>query len=69
MFYLFSDGYIDQFGGVSGKKFMNKRFKELLMDIHGKPMDDQCSMLLNNFSDWKQDLMQVDDVLVVGVRV
>jgi serine phosphatase RsbU (regulator of sigma subunit)/tetratricopeptide (TPR) repeat protein len=69
MFYLFSDGYIDQFGGVSGKKFMNKRFKELLMDIHPKPMDAQRSMLVNNFSEWKQDLMQVDDVLVVGVRV
>jgi tetratricopeptide (TPR) repeat protein/serine phosphatase RsbU (regulator of sigma subunit) len=68
-FYLFSDGYVDQFGGAQGKKFMSRRFKELVMDIYSRPMNDQHALLLDSFEHWKQDIDQVDDVLVLGVRV
>lgn len=69
VFYMFSDGYADQFGGHNGKKFMNKRFRELLSEIHMQPLEKQKELLLNNFESWKNDTEQVDDVLVVGVRV
>ncbi len=67
--YTFSDGYADQFGGVKGKKYMYKRFRELLIDIHQKPMKDQHQLLVDSFQNWRGDLEQVDDVCVIGVRV
>lgn len=67
--YLFTDGYADQFGGESGKKFMYKRFKETLLAIQNKSMSDQKTELLRIFQDWKGNLEQVDDVLVIGIRV
>ena len=67
--YAFSDGYPDQFGGPKGKKFMYKPFRSLLLDIHQKPMDEQHSILLQAFEDWRGDLEQIDDVCVIGVRI
>ncbi|QKG79336.1 tetratricopeptide repeat protein [Tenuifilum thalassicum] len=68
--YLFSDGYIDQFGGPEGLKFTSKRFKELLVKIHQKPMVMQQEELETVFDDWKsQSFGQIDDVLVVGLRL
>jgi PAS domain S-box-containing protein len=67
--YLFSDGYADQFGGPRGKKFMSKKFKEYLLEIHLQPMDLQKTLLKETFEKWKGDLDQTDDVLVIGVRV
>ena len=67
--YTFTDGYPDQFGGPKGKKFMYKRFRELLLDIHSKPMQEQHNLLLNTFNNWRNNLEQVDDVCVVGVRI
>jgi PAS domain S-box-containing protein len=67
--YLFTDGYADQFGGKDGKKFMYKRFKETLESIQDKTMDEQKSALYYTFQDWKGNLDQVDDMLVIGVRV
>jgi len=67
--YTFSDGYADQFGGPKGKKFMYKQFKELLIAINNKDMDEQKNILINNFIDWKGDLEQLDDVCIIGVRV
>lgn len=73
--YLFTDGYADQFGGTSennrpeGKKFLNKRFKELLLTIYNKPMHEQKVILEKTLNDWQGDLQQVDDVLVMGVRI
>jgi serine phosphatase RsbU (regulator of sigma subunit) len=67
--YLFSDGFIDQKGGREGKKFLSKNFKKLLMEIYEEPMQDQQMILDTTFSDWKGDYPQVDDVLVIGVRV
>ncbi|MCB0400874.1 MAG: DUF4154 domain-containing protein [Flavobacteriales bacterium] len=67
--YTFSDGYPDQFGGPKGKKFMYKNFKELLLEIHQKPMDEQHHLLVKAFEDWKGGIEQIDDVCVIGVRI
>ncbi|MCX7987537.1 MAG: tetratricopeptide repeat protein, partial [Bacteroidales bacterium] len=69
MLYTFSDGYQDQFGGPEGKKFMSKRFKELLLSISSLSCKDQHEKLEQAFLEWKGDGPQIDDVLVVGVRV
>ena len=68
-FYLFSDGYQDQFGGNKDKKFMTKRFRELLFDIYKKPMGEQKSILESTLQDWMGEEKQVDDILVMGVRL
>ncbi len=67
--YLFSDGFIDQFGGEQNKKLNKTNFKELLQTINDMPMNEQDSFLEYAFNNWKQDTIQTDDVLVVGVRV
>jgi serine phosphatase RsbU (regulator of sigma subunit) len=69
VFYLFSDGYGDQFGGKDGKKFKMSRMKELLVSIHQKPMKEQQSIIERTLEEWRGNLEQVDDVLVIGVRV
>ena len=68
-FYLFSDGYVDQFGGTEGKKIMTKKFKEILLDIQNKTMLEQEFHLNHFIENWKKTTEQVDDVLVIGVRV
>ncbi len=68
-FYLFSDGYQDQFGGPKGRKFMRKRFKELLFEIHQKPMEEQKLILDKEIELWKGKLEQIDDILVIGFKV
>ncbi|MBI3136720.1 MAG: SpoIIE family protein phosphatase [Bacteroidetes bacterium] len=67
--YLFSDGFVDQFGGPKGKKFKYKQFIELLQSIHKRPMVDQKNLLNSTFDEWKGSLEQVDDVCVIGVRL
>jgi PAS domain S-box-containing protein len=75
--YLFTDGFADQFGGDNkdssgfgqGKKFMYKRFKETLVSIQNKNMEEQKIALHEKFLQWKGNLAQVDDVLVIGIRV
>ena len=69
LFYMSSDGYEDQFGGPDGKKFKAKRFKQLLLEIHKNPMQMQRDILEKNFEDWKGDLPQIDDVVVVGLSI
>ncbi|RPH31951.1 MAG: hypothetical protein EHM93_11465 [Bacteroidales bacterium] len=68
-FYISSDGYADQFGGVDGRKFMSKKFKEMLLQINGKSMEEQKTIIHNAHMDWKGHHEQVDDILVMGVRV
>lgn len=65
-FYMFSDGFADQFGGPKQKKFMNKNFKKLLIEIHGKTADEKRARLSEEFNNWMGDLEQLDDVLVIG---
>ncbi len=67
--YLFSDGYIDQFGGENNKRFKSKSFKDLLLAIHQKPMKEQSMILERTINDWRQNFSQTDDILVMGVRV
>jgi serine phosphatase RsbU (regulator of sigma subunit)/ligand-binding sensor domain-containing protein len=67
--YIFSDGYADQFGGDKGKKMMTKRFKEVILSIQELSMDEQEKLLDENFVHWRSSLEQVDDVLVIGVKV
>ena len=67
--YTFSDGYADQFGGPAGKKFMRKQFRQLLIDVNALPMEEQLNVIQKQFDDWRGEQEQVDDVLVIGVRV
>ncbi len=67
--YMFTDGFADQFGGKKGKKLMYKPFKNLLLSIQDKTMNEQKAMLEQYFEDWKGNLEQVDDVCVIGVRI
>ena len=65
--YLFSDGFQDQFGGELGKKFMRKRFRELIYDTRVKDMEEQRKILVKEFNEWKKEEDQTDDVLVIGL--
>jgi serine phosphatase RsbU (regulator of sigma subunit) len=67
--YLFSDGYADQFGGLDGKKFMYKRFEELLLEVHSMPMNVQKETLDKRLAKWKGSNDQVDDILVIGIKI
>lgn len=67
-FYLLSDGYSDQFGGTENKKFMNRRVRYLLVNIHEYSMEVQREILEENFSTWKGSNQQIDDVLIIGFR-
>ncbi len=69
MFYIFSDGYADQFGGPKGKKFKKKNFRDLLLRIHSLPIEEQKEELERTFNEWKGNLPQVDDVLVIGIKL
>ncbi|MBM3419659.1 MAG: hypothetical protein FJY11_00835 [Bacteroidetes bacterium] len=66
-YYLFSDGYVDQFGS-NGRKFMKKNFKKLLLDIQEYPMKKQKEILEETLNQWMGDTPQIDDILVVGLR-
>ena len=67
--YLYTDGYADQFGGEKGKKFKYKPLNQLLASISTFPGSEQKEIIRNKFTDWKGPLEQVDDVLVVGIRL
>ncbi len=68
-FYLSTDGFADQFGGPKGKKIMTKNFKEILLSIQDQPMKEQKKHLDNFVENWRSEVEQVDDILVIGVRV
>ena len=67
--YVFTDGFADQFGGPRGKKFKYKAFQELLVKIQDHDMEDQKRILSRELDSWKGNLDQVDDILIIGVRV
>jgi len=66
--YLFSDGFADQFGGEKGKKLKYKPFKQLILSIHEKSMDEQEKILDDKFENWRGEFEQVDDVCMIGIR-
>ena len=67
--YLFTDGYADQFGGPKGKKFKYKALSNKLKEISDKLMDEQQRFLEQTLAEWKGELEQVDDILIIGIRV
>ena len=67
--YIFTDGFADQFGGPKGKKFKYKQFEALLIKNHKKPMEEQKEILEKTIIDWMGDLEQIDDILVIGIRI
>ncbi|MBK9479377.1 MAG: SpoIIE family protein phosphatase [Bacteroidetes bacterium] len=67
-FYLFSDGFCDQFGGPNDKKFMSKKFRELLQQIQPMSMKEQEKILRNSIEEWMGSQEQSDDILVIGIR-
>lgn len=66
--YLFSDGFIDQFGGEHGKKYLSKNFKEFLLGIHQKPMQEQEQLIAAESTNWRGHIDQIDDQVVMGIR-
>ena len=69
LIYLFTDGYIDQFGGSAEKKYLTKNFKEFIIKISELTLYNQRENLLKEFNRWKGDYDQTDDVLIMGVRI
>jgi len=67
--YLFTDGYPDQFGGPKGKKFKYKQLQELLLANAVNPMEKQMEQLEKTINEWKGSLEQVDDILMIGIRI
>ncbi len=67
--YLFSDGFVDQMGGEFGKKLMNKRFKNMFLNIQNKNMKGQKTVIERFFNTWKGNYEQTDDVILFGIRI
>jgi len=67
--YTFTDGYADQFGGPKGKKFKYKQLEEKILEYASLPMDDQKQRLNDTIESWKGNLEQVDDILVIGIKI
>lgn len=68
-FYIFSDGFVDQFGGEKNMKFKSRRFKELLITLQEKSLLEQKEILDVTVDEWRGEIPQVDDIIIVGVRV
>jgi len=74
--YIFTDGFVDQFGGPKGKKFMGKRFRQSFIDIQKMSMEEQSDFLDKTIEDWKADPLQpggeseqMDDILIIGIKI
>jgi serine phosphatase RsbU (regulator of sigma subunit) len=67
--YIYTDGYADQFGGPKGKKFKYNKLKDVLVENAHLSMDEQYNALDKSFNAWKGKQEQVDDVLVIGVKI
>ena len=65
--YMYSDGYPDQFGGEKSKKYMNKNFKNLLIKNQKLSTKEQYDILHKELKNWKGDLEQIDDILIIGI--
>ncbi len=69
MIYLFTDGYVDQIGGLERKTFKSIRFKALLKEVHSKPLDEQSHILREEHEIWRSGSEQIDDIMILGVRL
>ncbi len=68
-FYMFSDGYVDQLGGPHRKTFRSANLKKLIWEIHDRPMYLQKEILKTRLSSWQGNVEQIDDILVMGIRI
>lgn len=68
MIYMFTDGYVDQFGGTEGKKYKFRRFRHLLLNIHKLPFEEQKRHLEESMNEWQGEHEQVDDILIIGIK-
>lgn len=68
-FYIFSDGFVDQFGGEQRKKYKSLNFKKLLLSMQDKPMETQQQLIEETYDSWRGEYEQIDDVSVIGVRI
>lgn len=66
--YIFSDGFSDQFGGNSGRKFGSTRFQQLFLDIHHEDMKTQEKIIKKTHKEWREHYKQLDDIVVIGIR-
>jgi len=69
VFYLFTDGYVDQIGGPNKKTFKSRNFKKLLKDIYQRPLKEQKSILEKEHKTWRSDMEQIDDIMIMGVKL
>jgi serine phosphatase RsbU (regulator of sigma subunit) len=69
LLYLFSDGYIDQFGGSDRKTFRSDNFKKILLKIKDLPLIEQKKYLIKQYEEWKGGIEQTDDILIVGIKL
>ena len=69
MLFIFSDGYADQFGGEKGRKFSTKSLKNLLTTAASSKLSEQKNIIGGTFERWKGDGKQIDDVLLIGIRI
>ncbi len=69
MLYLYTDGFADQFGGPKGKKFKYKPLNDLLLNIHEHSTNKQKEILNDTFNEWKGNLEQIDDVMIIGIKL
>ena len=67
--YMFSDGYLDQFGGDDNEKFNTQRFREMILANRKLPMEQQKAILAETMDKWKGNRQQIDDFLVLGVKL
>jgi serine phosphatase RsbU (regulator of sigma subunit) len=67
--YMFSDGYLDQFGGPQGKKFMSKNFKKLILEMQSVPLNEQGTAMEKVLLGWMGEISQIDDILIMGLRM
>ncbi len=67
--YMFSDGYLDQFGGDKNEKFNTQRFREMILNNRNLPMEEQKNVLAETMDKWKGNRQQIDDFLVLGVKL
>ena len=68
-FYIYSDGYQDQFGGKEGRKLMAKPFRDLLTSKYNAPFKEQEKMLFDFFNKWREERVQMDDTTVIGIKI
>jgi len=68
MLYMFTDGFVDQFGGPEGKKYKFRRFRHQLLNLHNENVDVQCKMLEDSILEWRNGFEQVDDILIIGIN-